>query len=240
MNRTMKKAFTLVEMLIVVIIIGILIAALFPKLKWAQGAARDTARQVALGNIGTALFQYQSEEWVYPDGACTTDIKDELSKYLSSMPSDPQARRKAYGTKANGCTSWSFAYAPLYAAWAQNGWYVLVANTESEGKKSNFVLPHLNVFFTGDTAHSTDISNINNTPQANMSELSWLTADNLKFDATKNNAAKIYDSRAVPVLSCKQWVETTDAVNKQTMCKTDLVDKGKTTVSNNMVYVVSQ
>ena len=239
MNRTMKKAFTLVEMLIVVIIIGILIAALFPKLKWAQGAARDTARQVALGNIGTALFQYQSEEWVYPDGTCTVDIKNDLSRYLSSMPSDPQSKRVAYGTKANGCTSGSFAYAPLYNAWAQNGWYVLAANTESEGRKSNFVLPHLNEFFTG--SDNTAVSNIWWWPQNNMSDFSWFDSAKLNIGPSSDNtAAKIYDSRVIPVLSCKQWVETVGDPAQQTMCKTDLVDKWKTTAANNMVYVVSQ
>ena len=36
-----KKAFTLIEMLIVIIIIGILMAALLPKLSWAQNKAKD-------------------------------------------------------------------------------------------------------------------------------------------------------------------------------------------------------
>ena len=40
-----KKAFTLVEMLIVVVIIGILAAALIPRLTGAQSKARDAARK---------------------------------------------------------------------------------------------------------------------------------------------------------------------------------------------------
>jgi len=62
----MKKAFTLVEMLIVIIIIWILIAALFPKLKNAQKVARDTSRQMAIAQIWSALYQYQVDIWQYP------------------------------------------------------------------------------------------------------------------------------------------------------------------------------
>jgi len=236
MNRKMKKAFTLVEMLIVIIIIGILIGALFPKLKGAQSAARDTSRQTALSNISTALFQYQSEEWVYPKGACTSDLTDELEKYLSSMPSDPQAKRITYGTKDGGCKSGSFAYAPLYYAGTEDGGFVLVANTESEWKKSNFVLPHTDVFFTG--SDNANVSSIGWNDQTNLSDVDALAADALKVG--NNGDAKIYDSRVVGKLSCKNGVEITGVEDDQTMCKQETVDKWLTMGINNMTYVVSK
>ena len=45
------KAFTLIEMLIVIVIIGILAAALIPKLNSARGRANDTARKADVSQI---------------------------------------------------------------------------------------------------------------------------------------------------------------------------------------------
>lgn len=59
MTRMKKKAFTLIEMLIVIVIIGILAAALIPRLVSVQGRARDTKRKADLQQIGTALAIYK-------------------------------------------------------------------------------------------------------------------------------------------------------------------------------------
>ena len=93
----MKKAFTLVEMLIVVVIIGILSAALLPRLQGAQSSARDAARRSDLSQLGSAILSYYNNRGEYPwtgggTGMIAADrIKDVLIQVveLSALPTDP-------------------------------------------------------------------------------------------------------------------------------------------------------
>ncbi len=84
MKLTNKKAFTLVEMLIVIVIIGILAAALIPNFIGMQAKARDTARRAAVGNIAIGLESYASTNNGYYPG----DVNDSttlMNKYLSGQ-----------------------------------------------------------------------------------------------------------------------------------------------------------
>ena len=62
----MKKTFTLIEMLIVIVIIGILAAALIPRLQSVQWRARDTKRKADFNQIGNALSIYSLDNGRYP------------------------------------------------------------------------------------------------------------------------------------------------------------------------------
>lgn len=83
MKKNTIKAFTLVEMLIVIVIIGILIAALMPRMQAAQWRARDVSRKTALSQVQSAIVVYQWDHWEWPlekvgDVYCTeADIADE-------------------------------------------------------------------------------------------------------------------------------------------------------------------
>ena len=141
MKLNMKKAFTLVEMLIVIIIIGILMSALLPRLKGAQERARDTARKANLSQISTALEMYFNDNGTYPGWDCMSDIRSKLvPSYMNSIPTDPQRGRIAYGTKVNWCPGGVYWYSDLTKNGAVSGGSVVVANIEAFWKVANWVL----------------------------------------------------------------------------------------------------
>ena len=141
-NKKMKRAFTLVEMMIVIIIIGILMAALLPKLKGAQERARDVARKANLSTISTALEMYFNDQGIYPTGYCINDIAPKLvPTYVSSLPTDPQKERIAYWTKPGWCKNWEYGYTAMMRKWGVDAWSVIVANTEAAGTVGNYILP---------------------------------------------------------------------------------------------------
>ena len=65
-SKNKKKGFTLIEMLIVIVIIGILAAALIPRLSSARGRANDVARKADLAQTAAALVSYQIDAGSFP------------------------------------------------------------------------------------------------------------------------------------------------------------------------------
>lgn len=60
-------------MLIVIVIIGILAAALIPRLSSARGRANDVARKADLAQVAAALVSYQIDKGTYPTCIDGTD-----------------------------------------------------------------------------------------------------------------------------------------------------------------------
>lgn len=85
MLEKQKKSFTLIEMLIVIVIIGILAAALIPRLMSTQSKARNTARKVDVKEIYDGVSIYFN---IY--GQVPSSLPLLLSGTMSSIPSDPQ------------------------------------------------------------------------------------------------------------------------------------------------------
>jgi type II secretory pathway pseudopilin PulG len=105
-------------MLIVIVIIGILAAALIPRLLNARGRANDTARKADLQQIATVLVAYQIDNGSFPQcplglgNPCELkDIADELTKAgMSGLPTDPNTSRDFYGISDLHAHDGQFAY----------------------------------------------------------------------------------------------------------------------------------
>lgn len=86
MDRKKNKAFTLIEILLVVVIIGILVAMVVPDLSGQGRKARISATRADIeANLATALDLYELENGQYP----TTD--QGLKALIRKPGSSPQA-----------------------------------------------------------------------------------------------------------------------------------------------------
>lgn len=72
--NTVHKWFTLIEMLIVIVIIGILAAALIPRIIWIQASARDVARTKDMSNLQIATVMYFNDNWFLPSSSCNNPL----------------------------------------------------------------------------------------------------------------------------------------------------------------------
>jgi prepilin-type N-terminal cleavage/methylation domain-containing protein len=160
MKKNTIKAFTLVEMLIVIVIIGILIASLMPRMQSAQWRARDVARKNDLAQIQTAIITSQQDRGAFPGMAgnawktwstATTTVEsgsagmivDNMAYNLqtagmTSVPADPNGSNVNYwlgwykSVESSTEAEWKYIYLVAKRNWVDNAWFALMAKTEVE------------------------------------------------------------------------------------------------------------
>jgi general secretion pathway protein G len=92
--RNYPRAFTLVEMLLVITIIGILAALVIPKMVGRSEQARQAAAHADLSSIKTALDAFEVDNGYYPKSLQDlvqqpSNAKNWHGPYLDSLPQDP-------------------------------------------------------------------------------------------------------------------------------------------------------
>jgi prepilin-type N-terminal cleavage/methylation domain-containing protein len=76
-KRIDRLAFSLVELLIVIAILGALVALLFPAVQSARSAARRTACSNNLRQLGIAVYNYESARQTLPPGSESQEYPDD-------------------------------------------------------------------------------------------------------------------------------------------------------------------
>lgn len=94
-TTTKQRGFTLIEIMIVVVIIGILSSIILPKILDKPNQARNTKAQSDIKTIEMALQLYKLDKFDYP-----SSLNALVSDYLSKVPSDPWGNSYGYDSQS--------------------------------------------------------------------------------------------------------------------------------------------
>ena len=134
-NKSFQRGFTLIELMIVIVILGILMGTILPRLTGAQGRARDTARIADLNNLSQALEVYYNDNGGYPEtdakGCLNSEIPGATSKKLGNYMKGGRVPKPVSNQQNTlGCIG-MYYYRPLIKDGVANASYVLASDVET-------------------------------------------------------------------------------------------------------------
>lgn len=132
MRKLNQKGFTIIELLVVIVIIGILVALTLPNLFAAQARGRDTDRKNELKNLQQKLESYFNDNDEYPANFAALD-----AAYVAGADEITGPRNDAY------------TYTVSAVDGVDNQAYTLTADLENDDDKDadasgNYVITSVN------------------------------------------------------------------------------------------------
>ena len=85
MNKN-KRGFTLIELMVVIVILGILALYIGPKIMGRPEQAKQVKAKMDIASLETALKLYKLDNGVYPS---TEQGLDALTRHVAENPDDP-------------------------------------------------------------------------------------------------------------------------------------------------------
>ncbi|MBC7564610.1 type II secretion system protein GspG [Candidatus Saccharibacteria bacterium] len=92
-----KEAFTIIELLVSIVVIGILATIMIVSYTGVQQRARDSQRDSDITQLKIAIEKYRADQSKYPgvcagdnSGCTATSLATELGPYLKQIPHDPR------------------------------------------------------------------------------------------------------------------------------------------------------
>lgn len=138
-----RKGFTLIELIVVIVVIGIMSATMLPKIMGAPSRARDTGRIHDLNNLNVAMQQYYTDKGAYPStagclnpagaAAGATDTLLKTGEYFdaTTFPKDPDSNN-VLTVNGTPCTG-QYYYKPLTRNGITAQAFALFADVENDG-----------------------------------------------------------------------------------------------------------
>ena len=106
-GRSDKRAFTLVEMLLVLVILAVLAAIVIPKFSGRSQQAKEAAAQTQIASIELALDAFEVDTGFYPQGNAGLGA-------LIEQPSNAQSWKGPYLKKGVPNDPWGNPYVYVY------------------------------------------------------------------------------------------------------------------------------